>query len=171
AYYVCRELNVNDLTFAKAIADFTGASKRLELLAETAECNVYRDFAHAPSKVIASINAVKQQYPQRKLIAILELHTFSSLNADFMSEYAGTMENADDAIVFYSNHALELKRMPALDPLTVIKGFDKLNLNVITERKDLEKYLKSKDCININFLFMSSGNYEGMNILEVTVNK
>ncbi len=75
-----------------------------------------RDFAHAPSKVTASINAVKQQFPERKLVAILELHTFSSLNENFMKEYAGAMDNADEAIVFYSNHALELKRMPLLDP-------------------------------------------------------
>ncbi len=169
AYYVCKELNVNEHIFAKAIADFTGASKRLELLLETADCNIYRDFAHAPSKVIASINAVKQQFPERKLIAILELHTFSSLNADFMSEYAGTMENADEAIVFYSKHALELKRMPALDAQIVIKGFNKKNLAVITERKDLESYLKNTSRVNTNFLFMSSGTYEGMNILEATV--
>lgn len=166
AYYVCKELNVNDITFAKAIADFTGASKRLELLAETTEYNVYRDFAHAPSKVTASINAVKQQFPQRKLIAILELHTFSSLNENFMSEYAGAMENADEAIVFYSRHALELKRLPALDPQMVIKGFNKTNLKVITDRKKLEAYLENKDCSNTNFLFMSSGNYEGMDVLQ-----
>ena len=166
AYYVCNELNVNDLTFAKAIADFTGASKRLELLKEIDGCSIYRDFAHAPSKVIASINAVKQQFPQRKLIAILELHTFSSLNADFMSEYAGTMESADEAIVFYSNHALELKRMRVLDSQIVIAGFNKSNLVVITEREKLEMYLKGESRINTNFLFMSSGNYEGMDILK-----
>ena len=87
AYLVCKELKINDGTFANAIADFTGAAKRLELISENENANVYRDFAHAPSKVKASINAVKQQFPERKLIAVLELHTFSSLNAEFMKEY------------------------------------------------------------------------------------
>src|SRR6476646_3520175 len=93
AYNVCKELGINDVDFAKAITGFTGAAKRLEILIQNNEYNIYRDFAHAPSKVTASINAVKQQFPRRKLVAILELHTFSSLNADFMHEYAGAMDN------------------------------------------------------------------------------
>ncbi len=166
AYFVCKELDVNDVTFAKAIASFGGASKRLELIATKNNCNVYRDFAHAPSKVMASINAVKQQFPERKLVAVLELHTFSSLNADFMKEYKGAMDNADEAIVFYSNHALELKRMKPLQPESVISGFQKPNLQVITERKNLEETLKKQGLSNTNFLFMSSGNYDAMDILK-----
>jgi UDP-N-acetylmuramate: L-alanyl-gamma-D-glutamyl-meso-diaminopimelate ligase len=102
---------------------------------------------------------------QAKLIAILELHTFSSLNKNFMEEYKDAMENADEAIVFYSKHALELKRMEFLDPQRVKDGFQKENLEVITERKKLEEKLKSEDLDNTNFLFMSSGNYDGMDIL------
>ena len=166
AYNVCKELGINDTGFAKAIGSFKGASKRLELLAETTEYNVYRDFAHAPSKVMASINAVKQQFPQRKLVAVLELHTFSSLNEKFMHEYAGAMDNADEGIVFYSKHALELKRMPPLQPESVIDGFNKSNLIVITDRKHLEETLSSMNRNNTNFLFMSSGNYEEMDILK-----
>lgn len=165
AYYVCKELGMNEINFAKAIATFTGASKRLELIAGTDHCNIYRDFAHAPSKVKASIDAVKQQFPDRKLIAILELHTFSSLNKDFMNQYNGAMENADEAIVFYSKHALELKRMKTLDPENVKQGFQKKNLEVISERKKLEERLKEEEKDQINFLFMSSGNYDGMDIL------
>jgi len=167
AYYVCIELGMAAATFAKGIATFAGAAKRLELIAQENDCNIYRDFAHAPSKVKASINAVKQQFPQRKLIAILELHTFSSLNKNFMEEYKGAMENADEAIVFYSKHALELKRMEFLDPQIVKNGFQKQGLEVITERKKLEEKLKSESGNNANFLFMSSGNYDDMDILTI----
>jgi len=167
AYNVCKELGINDVDFAKAITGFTGAAKRLEILIQNNEYNIYRDFAHAPSKVTASINAVKQQFPRRKLVAILELHTFSSLNADFMHEYAGAMDNADEAIVFYSRHALELKRMPMLDPQIVKAGFNKPNLEVITVKEVLEKKLSSIDAKNVNFLFMSSGNYDGIDILHL----
>ena len=122
------------------------AAKRLELIAQKNNSNIYRDFAHAPSKVKASINAVKQQFPEKKLIAILELHTFSSLNEDFMNEYKGAMEKADEAIVFYSKHALELKRMKFLEPQSVKNGFQKENLEVITERKELERIIKKHTC-------------------------
>jgi len=166
AYDVCKELGMAEAAFAKGIATFEGAAKRLELISEKNYGNIYRDFAHAPSKVKASIDAVKQQFPQRKLIAILELHTFSSLNKNFMEEYKGAMEKADEAIVFYSKHALELKRMEFLDPQNVKNGFQKENLEVITDRKKLEEKLKTEDLKNTNFLFMSSGNYDGMDILN-----
>lgn len=167
AWHVCKELNISVHTFAKAIASFAGAAKRLELLEDSENGNIYRDFAHAPSKVIASADAVKQQFPNLKLIAILELHTFSSLNEKFMKEYYGALENADEAIVFYSKHALELKRLPLLNPEKVKEGFGKTNLEVITSREELEKRLGNTPKTNANFLFMSSGNYEGMNILQV----
>ncbi|MEO8766566.1 MAG: Mur ligase family protein [Ginsengibacter sp.] len=164
AYLVCNELNINDANFAMGITGFTGAAKRLEVLAKTTEYIVFRDFAHAPSKVMASINAVKQQFPMRKLAAVLELHTFSSLNEKFMNEYSGAMDNADIGIVYYSKHALELKRLPPLDPQSVLLGFNKPGLEVITERKYLEKRLGIINKSNTNFLFMSSGNYDGMDV-------
>lgn len=166
AYHVCRQLEMDDVIFAKAISAFAGAAKRLELIAREINFNIYRDFAHAPSKVKASIEAVKQQFPHRKLIAVLELHTFSSLNENFMDEYRGAMNHADEAIVFYSKHALELKRMNPLDPQTVKNGFQKKNLEVITERAGLEMRLKRAILDNTNLLFMSSGNYDGMDILS-----
>ncbi len=171
AYYVCKELKMNDVNFARTITNFAGASKRLELISSENETNVYRDFAHAPSKVKASIDAVKEQFPERKLAAILELHTFSSLNADFMSEYKGAMEKADYAIVFYSNHALELKRMKPLPEEAVRHGFEKEGLYVITKRGKLEDLLKDIEKKDTNFLFMSSGTYEGMNILNTLYNR
>jgi len=165
AFLVCKELGMDDRAFAKAISTFEGAAKRLELVAQKNGSNIYRDFAHAPSKVKASIDAVKEQFPDKKLVAVLELHTFSSLDKNFMEEYKGAMDKADEAIVFYSKHALELKRMNFLEPQIVKSGFQKSNLEVITERKNLEKKLKNISFNNANFLFMSSGNYDGMDIL------
>ena len=166
AFHVCKKLKIDGHIFAEAMSDFTGASRRLELLAELKDANVYRDFAHAPSKVIASVNALKQQFPERKLIAVLELHTFSSLNEKFMNEYKGALENADEAIVFYSSHALELKRLPVLDPKVVMEGFAKSNLEVINKKEQLEKMLSQYEKANTNFLFMSSGDYDGIDILQ-----
>ncbi len=166
AFFVCKELGENAATFVNAIADFTGASRRLELLSSAETSNVYRDFAHAPSKVKASIDAVKQQFPQRKLLAILELHTYSSLNAQFMKEYKGVMDEADIAVVFYSGHALELKRMPPLPKEKVQEGFAKENLLVFTAKQELENWLRHHEYLNTNLLFMSSGNYDGLDILN-----
>lgn len=167
ANLVCKELGISTSTFIRSIAGFAGAAKRLELLAENKTSNIYRDFAHAPSKVKATIEAVKQQYPERKLIALLELHTFSSLNENFMKEYKGAMEEADEAGVFYSSHALELKRMPELKKEKVKEGFAKNNLEVITTKDDLASWLTNKDYSNANLLLMSSGNYDGLDILNL----
>lgn len=170
AYYVCKELKMNDVTFARAIKNFAGAAKRLELISSVENTNVYRDFAHAPSKVKASIDAVKEQFPDKKLVAVLELHTFSSLNANFMSEYKGAMEKADVAVVFYSNHAIELKRLSPLAEEDVRKGFEKEGLQVITDKNKLIELLKGVNKVQANFLFMSSGTYEGMDILNTLNN-
>jgi UDP-N-acetylmuramate: L-alanyl-gamma-D-glutamyl-meso-diaminopimelate ligase len=168
---VCRELGVGTQVFIKAIADFAGAAKRLELLSKKNSCNIYRDFAHAPSKVKATIEAVKQQFPERKLIAVLELHTYSSLNENFMKEYNGAMNDADEAVVFYSSHALELKRMPELPKEKVKQGFAKDNLLVINKKEDLEQFLQKEDYSNSNLLLMSSGNYDGLDILKQVIGK
>ena len=167
AYFVCKELGVEAVEFIKAIADFAGAAKRLELLAENRNYNIYRDFAHAPSKVKATIDAVKQQFPGRKLIAVLELHTYSSLNENFMKEYDGAMDNADEAVVFYSSHALELKRMPDLSAEKVKQGFAKDNLIVINKKEELEEFLTTRHYSNSNLLLMSSGNYDGLDIFNL----
>lgn len=165
AYYACKELGVSAGDFVSAICDFTGAAKRLELMAANEHTRVYRDFAHAPSKVKASIEAVKQQYPNRKLIAILELHTYSSLNEQFMQEYHGAMDKADVAVVFYAKHALELKRMPDLPPEKVYNGFAKPGLLVMNEAAALWQWLQLQSYNNANILLMSSGNYDGLDML------
>lgn len=162
AWLACKELGITAQEFVKAIGSFTGAAKRLELLAKNDSTIFYRDFAHAPSKVKATIEAVKNQYPGKKFIAVLELHTYSSLNENFMNEYQGTMDEADDACVFYSSHALELKRMPCLPKEVVKTGFAKENLKVFNQRSQLEAWLNHLTYHNAVVVFMSSGNYDGL---------
>jgi UDP-N-acetylmuramate: L-alanyl-gamma-D-glutamyl-meso-diaminopimelate ligase len=164
AYYACKELGIDAKTFVEAISTFTGAAKRLEVLATNESTNVYRDFAHAPSKVKASVEAVKQQFPNRKLYAILELHTFSSLNEAFMSEYKGAFDKADVGVVFYSKHALELKRMPDLPKEKVLQGFGKEGLLVMNDKDELWNFLQSQDFNNSSLLLMSSGVYDGLDM-------
>ena len=164
AYYACAELGITAKDFVKAMANFTGASKRLELLASNAHCNIYRDFAHAPSKVIATIEAVKQQFPSRQLIGVLELHTYSSLNKEFMYQYKGALEKTDTAVVFYSKHALEIKGLPELPESYVVEGFDKKGLLVMTDKSELEQWLRVQDYSNTNLVLMSSGNYDGIDL-------
>jgi UDP-N-acetylmuramate: L-alanyl-gamma-D-glutamyl-meso-diaminopimelate ligase len=162
AWLACKQLNVTAHQFIKAIGSFTGAAKRLELLAKNGSTVFYRDFAHAPSKVKATIEAVKNQFPDKKFIAALELHTYSSLNEAFMKEYGGAMDAADEASVFYSNHALQLKRMPPLPKDVVKNGFAKENLQVFNNRSELENWLNHLDYKNAVVVFMSSGNYDGL---------
>jgi len=170
AWYACRELGVTEAVFIQAISTFTGAAKRLELMAKNEQTTVFRDFAHAPSKVKATMEAVKQQYPDRKLIALLELHTYSSLNEQFMKEYKGAMDPADEAAVYYSGHALELKRMPPLPKEKVAAGFDKKGLVVLNKKEELVQWLQSQSYQNANLLLMSSGNYDGIDMLTFARN-
>lgn len=164
AYLVCRELGVSAADFVKAAGSFKGASRRMELLFQREGLNIYRDFAHAPSKVKATMVALKKQFPERKLLAVLELHTFSSLSEQFLDGYAHTLDDAAAAVVFYSLHALELKRLPDLLPSRVKEAFKKSGLEIITDRSELKKWLILQDFHNVNLLFMSSGNYDGFDL-------
>ena len=164
AYYACAELGVTAIDFLDAMKDFTGAAKRLELLEMNDTMSIYRDFAHAPSKVKATVQAVKQQFPKRKLYGILELHTYSSLNVNFMNEYKGALDDLDASVVFYAKHALEIKKMPELPVQKVMEGFDKPGLIVMNDKNELEKWLLTIPNHDANILFMSSGNYDGLNI-------
>lgn len=165
AFLACKELGIDTAAFIKGIHSFSGAAKRLELLAGNDQVNIYRDFAHAPSKVKATMEAVKRQFPGRQLIAVLELHTYSSLNEQFLTEYTGAMEQADKAAVFYSRHALELKRLPELPKDKVATGFGKKGLVVINEKEELLAWLMQPSYKNVNLLLMSSGNYDGLDIV------
>jgi UDP-N-acetylmuramate: L-alanyl-gamma-D-glutamyl-meso-diaminopimelate ligase len=167
ARYACAELGVSTTAFAQAIAGFTGASKRLEILLENETTTVFRDFAHAPSKVKATIQAVKQQFPERKLIALLELHTYSSLNAQFMPHYAHALDAAQVACVYYSNHALEIKKMPPLSESDVLQGFQHPNLSVMNRPEDLLAWMQQLKVENASVLLMSSGNFEGLDVADI----
>jgi UDP-N-acetylmuramate: L-alanyl-gamma-D-glutamyl-meso-diaminopimelate ligase len=168
AWHVCRLLGMEAPTFTNAMKDFTGASKRLEILVQNDNQVVFRDFAHAPSKVKATMQAVKQQFPQRKVTAILELHTYSSLSEAFLPHYAGALDAADAACVFYSTHALEIKRMPPLAPQKIMDGFAKPGLKVLTKREALEAWIIEQKAVSDNLLLMSSGNYDGMDVQDLS---
>jgi UDP-N-acetylmuramate: L-alanyl-gamma-D-glutamyl-meso-diaminopimelate ligase len=171
AWLALRELGIGAKAFVDAIRTFSGASKRLEVLAENPQSLIFRDFAHAPSKVRASISAVKQQFPERELIAVLELHTYSSLNAEFMPEYRGSMDPADEAVVFYAPHALELKRMPELSAEKVREGFAKKGLIILNDKRELANWLAGISLVNANLLLMSSGNFDGLDMAAIAAEK
>ena len=162
ARHVCLALGVSEAAFARAIADFDGAAKRLDLLEQTDTRAVWKDFAHAPSKVRATTAAVAGLYPERPLTAALELHTFSSLNADFLPHYEGSLDAADRAIVFFNPHTLKMKKMPPLDPLTVAAAFGHPRLTVVTDPEALLEALADYGKRPENLLLMSSGHWGGI---------
>ncbi|MBQ6684387.1 MAG: peptidoglycan synthetase [Bacteroidales bacterium] len=162
ARYACNSLGVTDEQFDEAIQSFGGASKRLELVKATKDCAVYKDFAHAPSKLRATIAAMKGQYPNRRLVACMELHTFSSLTAEFLKQYAGTMDRADVPFVYYSQHALQLKKLPDLDPEQVKASFANERVRVFTDSKQMVEELRKMHWQDANLLIMSSGNFDGI---------
>ncbi|NJL74821.1 MAG: peptidoglycan synthetase [Saprospiraceae bacterium] len=162
AYYACKAIGLSEEQFFEAIPTFKGAAKRLQLLRENKDFVAYLDFAHAPSKVEATIKAFKAQYPERPLTACLELHTFSSLNKNFLPQYRHTMNDADQAIVFYSPHTLEMKRLAPIEPAEVQAAFDHPNLRVITEPQHFKNILQDIRWFNQNLLLMSSGTFGGL---------
>lgn len=167
AMEICRSLNIEPADFLKAIADFTGASKRLEKVAETDSSVFYKDFAHAPSKLKATTSALKQQFPTRKLIACMELHTFSSLNKEFLPQYSGTMDKADRALIYFSHEVVEHKRLECLSAKEVKAAFGGTNIEIFTDSKTLLRELESIDWNNKNLLMMSSGNFDGIDFNEL----
>ena len=166
AKWICQHLGIDEEDFYEAISTFKGASKRLEKICETSKTVIYKDFAHSPSKVKATTEAVKQQYKNRKLIACLELHTYSSLNAEFLKEYQSTLESADIATVFYSPKAVALKRLNEVSESQILDAFNKPDLNVFTDPKAFEIFLKSQNFDESSVLLMSSGNYGGLDLEE-----
>ena len=164
---ICFHLGISEEEFYEAIADFKGDSKRLEKIAENDHTVVFKDFAHSPSKVEATTNAVKEQYVNRKLLACLELHTYSSLNEDFLKEYIGTLDKADEAVVFYSPHAVKIKRLKEVSEQQIAKAFKRDDLIIYTDPKAFKDYLFSRDLKDTALLLMSSGNYGGLDFDEV----
>lgn len=167
AKWVCQNMGVDEADFYEAIATFKGASKRLEKIAESKGKVAYKDFAHSPSKVSATTQAVKQQYPDRTLVACLELHTYSSLNAEFLKEYEGALDAADVAVVFYSPDAVKIKRLEEVTAQQIADSFKRKDLVIYTNPTDFKNYLFTKNLENSALLLMSSGNYGGLNFDEV----
>ncbi|WP_417350577.1 UDP-N-acetylmuramate--L-alanine ligase [Flavobacterium alkalisoli] len=169
AKWICQNMGVDEADFYEAIASFKGASKRLEKIAENGKNVAYKDFAHSPSKVAATTKAVKEQYPERKLIACLELHTYSSLNAEFLKEYEGALDNADVAVVFYSPEAVKIKQLEEVTYEQIAKAFNREDLIIYTNPEAFKEYLfhLKYDTEGVALLLMSSGNYGGLNFDDV----
>ncbi|UYW01546.1 peptidoglycan synthetase [Flavobacterium agricola] len=169
AKWVCQNMGVDEAEFYEAIASFKGASKRLEKIHEGATSIAYKDFAHSPSKVSATTQAVKNQYPNRKLIACLELHTYSSLNAEFLKQYEGALNAADEAVVFYSPEAVKIKRLNEVSYEQIENAFNIKDLKIYTNPEDFKSYVFNLNLENSTLLLMSSGNYGGLNFDEIKV--
>ena len=166
ARIACHQIGVNDEDFYTIISDFPGASNRLQKIAENHHVTVFKDFAHSPSKLKATIKAVKQQYPDKKLIACMELHTFSSLTEDFLPQYYGSMSEADIALVYYDPEVIRQKQLKEFSPTDVKKAFRK-GVEIFNKKEDLLTKLHELNYENTVVLFMSSGNFSGINIEEL----
>ncbi|HIP49263.1 MAG TPA: peptidoglycan synthetase [Lutibacter sp.] len=167
AQWICQLMGVDKSDFIEAIASFSGASKRLEKLSENDTSVLFKDFAHSPSKVKATVEAVKSQHPNREVVACLELHTYSSLNAKFLKDYKDTLNQADEAIVFYSPHAVAIKGLEEVTEKQIREAFQKEGLHVFTNSTDFKEFIEKKDFDNTALLLMSSGNYGGLNLEDL----
>lgn len=167
AKWICQHMGIDEEDFYEAIATFKGASKRLEKIAESSSTVVYKDFAHSPSKVKATTEAVKEQYKNKQVLACLELHTYSSLNTGFLSEYKETLEKADKAVVFYSPHAVEIKQLEEISETQIAEAFDRDDLIIYTNPEEFKSFLFTENLSDTVLLLMSSGNYGGLNFEEV----
>ena len=167
ARWICQLMGVQQEDFYEAIATFKGASKRLEKIGQGPTSIAYKDFAHSPSKVRATTQALKSQYPERRLLACLELHTYSSLNPEFLSEYKGTLNDADKAVVFYSPNAVKIKKLDAVSSTQILKAFQREDLVVFTDPAAFQDYLFEQDFTETSLLLMSSGNYGGLDFEKV----
>ena len=162
AKWICLHMGIGEEEFYEAIATFKGASKRLEKIAQNSSSVVFKDFAHSPSKVEATTKAVKEQFKNKEVIACLELHTYSSLNSAFLSEYKGALDAADKALVFYSPKALEIKRMEPISKEAIKAAFEREDIEVYTNPDEFKSFVGSLAYQNQVLLLMSSGNYGGL---------
>lgn len=167
AKWICQHMGIDEEDFYEAIATFSGASKRLEKICNVRGTLAYKDFAHSPSKVKATTKAVKEQFPKKQLVACLELHTYSSLDTKFLQQYEKTLAAADEAIVFYSPEAVRLKKLQEIDATLIKEAFQHKNLKVYTNPQLFQNYLKTGSFANAVILFMSSGNYGGLDFEQV----
>lgn len=167
ARLICSQLDISTEQFHAAISSFTGAAKRLELLLSEQETNVYKDFAHSPSKLKATIEAVKAQFPTRKLVSCIELHTFSSLNRNFLAQYANTMDQADVAIVYIDEKTFKQKQLEPFSREDVQIAFKCKELHFFDNPAHLRAYLIQLNFYRKNLLLMSSGIFGGMDLVKL----
>ena len=167
AKWICQHMGIDEDDFYEAIASFSGASKRLEKIAENDTTVIFKDFAHSPSKVAATTKAVKEQYANRTVLACLELHTYSSLNAEFLAEYKGALDKADKAVVFYSPHAVKIKQLEEVTHNQIAQAFERDDLIIYTNPNEFKDFLFSENLKNTATVLMSSGNYGGLDFDEV----
>lgn len=164
AKLICQQLGIMEEEFYEAIMTFKGASKRLEKVERPDGGILYKDFAHAPSKVKATVKAFREQFKTKKVHGFLELHTYSSLNPTFLEQYNGAMDDVDEAVIFYSEEALKIKRMDAISPELIKEKFNNHNIKVFINAQDLHQYWESLDKTQGAFLMMSSGNFGGLDL-------
>ncbi len=169
ALEVCKELGISEQSFYKAIQNFGGAQRRLERINNNGPVTVYRDFAHSPSKLKATVSAAKELAPSRRLVACFELHTYSSLNPDFLPHYKGTMDEADIAVIYYSPHAAALKRLPPIASADIIRAFNKPGMLVFSDPDHLKEYLQYLNWTSDQLLMMSSGNFDGLDLAQLAM--
>ncbi len=168
AWMICKELGIDRNTFLNSISQFKGANRRLEVLGENENTKIFSDFAHAPSKIKATLSALKEQFPNRKLLAIMELHTFSSLNSKFIKEYKGSMDSADQAIVYFSPHTLIQKKLSPLSSKTVKESFGRADIQVMEHSEEILRFLNGRKFENYTIVWMSSGNFDGLDLIALS---
>ena len=165
----CFAAGISEDDFYRAICSFEGTSGRLQKLNENENGVVYLDFAHSPSKVKATVDAVSSRYPGSELIACLELHTYSSLNAGFLSQYQGTLNKADYAFVYYNPHALELKNLPPLSGPMVKEAFADEKILICNDSAEMLSLIKKQNFKHPVYLFMSSGDFNGSDLKQLSL--
>jgi UDP-N-acetylmuramate: L-alanyl-gamma-D-glutamyl-meso-diaminopimelate ligase len=165
---VLGRIGISDDQFYEAVQSFEGASRRMEKITGNEETTIYRDYAHAPSKVQATTLAVKEQYPERELVACLELHTFSSLNKDFLSQYKGTMKYANTPVVYFNPETVAQKQLPEITKKDIMDNFGLPRLEVFDKQEDLQAFLLAQKWESKNLIMMSSGNFNEMNLEELS---
>ena len=167
ALKICRELGLTEERFYNAMLNFKGPSKRLQLLSKNESVSVFLDFAHSPSNISATLKAVRQQYPDRQLVACMELYSASNLNENFLDQYNGTMDLADVKYVYYNKSLLKKNKMKIIDEDQISAAFGNSHIKIFTDHNELLKELYSINWQNKNLIFMSSGDFSGINFDEV----
>ena len=167
ALNICKALGVESEDFYNAITSFNGASNRLELVYKSSETIIFKDFAHSPSKVKATTEAVRKQFPNRKLISFFELHTYSSLNPLFLEKYRDTLKHSDECYIYYSEKNMRIKRLEPIDSELIIRSFNHSSLTVIDNYEKLNKKIYDLDLSNSVLLMMSSGKFGGLDIDKI----